>query len=98
MMVVIPIHEAPRPVYSNSVNVEVRYVVIRGNGDAKVFDTLDSAGHDSWGPMFQKPPHVSSLPTITIPVDIFTATRLGLVNFNELELPEGMKALINMIK
>lgn len=91
----IPIAPQPAPVMPAHIDIEVRYVVVRGDGLCKVFDTLYVSGYPLWAKLAEQPMPVN---TILIPIDLFTAVRLGLVTFEELDLPEALRATINMIK
>lgn len=94
---------APAPVAPAHVSFTTAYIVVRGDGLVKIFDTLLAPGDDLWSSLSTK--YVQSAngrlldhETILIPLDIFSACRLGLVSMDELELPEGAKALLNIIK
>lgn len=98
MMYAIPIVEPPRPVFDKTVSLEVQYFVVRGNGDVKLFSSLNEVSYDVWTPINMKAvPHPHN-PTILVPLDAMSALRLGLVKFDELDLPETARAFINMIK
>lgn len=99
----------PAPVGTTHIEFEYRYFVVRGDGATKVFDSLwervdptkppkpwTPAGHMGFHPTNSS--GFGNLPVIDIPIDMFTALRLGLIEFNELELPEGFRALLNIIK
>lgn len=79
------------------ISLDVRYIVIRGDGMCRIFDTLySSKGLDTtWKALAYQ---ILDPNTILIPMDMFTAVRLGLVSFDELQLPEALRATINMIK
>jgi len=92
----------PAPVGATQVSFSVRYIVVRGDGFAKVLDSLYDT-KSTWmapgtHPLCGGPGGTSQVPEILIPLDLLTALRLGLVQEHELELPEGVKALFNMIK
>jgi hypothetical protein len=96
MKYTIQVIPAPAPVLSTRIELDVRYVVIRGDGLCRVFDTLyATSDFPSWAQLQTQKLEVH---TILIPLDMFTAVRLGLVTFDELQLPEALRATINMIK
>lgn len=83
-----------RPV---SLELEVRYMVTRADGACKQFEALTPEDKRSpiytWG--FGNQHAGGNL--VLVPVDPWTAIKLGMVTFEELQLPEGARALINMI-
>lgn len=91
--------QAPAPVLPAHVSFTSAYVVVRGDGMVKIFDSLNGvSSYNMWGPLSQQyGPNLNS-DTILIPLDMFSAVRLGLVTVDELQLPEGAKALLNIIK
>lgn len=92
----IPVVPAPAPVMPTQINIDVMYIVVRGDGYCKVFQSLyDRDSVQRWESLASKNVDAAML---LIPIDLFTATRLGIVAFSELELPEAMQALIHMIK
>lgn len=89
----------PQPVVTEHVGFSVMYLIVRGDGHTKMLESLTDI----------KAPWVApggttingtqaDCPQITIPLDLFTALRLGLIQEHELSLPEGVQALFNMIK
>lgn len=95
MKYVLPIAPQPAPVMPAHIDLDVRYVVVRGDGQCRVFDTLYANSVSSWKLLAQQSMDFN---TILVPLDMFTAVRLGLVTFEELELPEALRATISMIK
>lgn len=93
-----PVISAPAPVLPAHIAFSTAYVVVRGDGKVKIFDTLNGNGYCLWQEISQQYGANLSHDTILIPLDMFTAVRLGLVTVEELELPEGAKALLNIIK
>lgn len=95
---------APAPVQPSHINFTTAYVVVRNDGLVKIFDTLMSGADpkENWDALQNKYMLGNSQrithETILIPLDIFSAVRLGLVSMHELDLPEGAKALLNIIK
>lgn len=90
---------APRPVLPAHIAFSTAYVVVRGDGKVKVFDTLYGGEYQVWDTLANKQgANMFTADTILIPLDLLTATRLGLVSVEDLELPEGAKALLNIIK
>lgn len=81
-----------------SVEFETCYVVVRGDGLCKIFHELSTRGPPQvWSKLADK--YLSDYNMrIHIPVDILTAVYLGLIEFDELQLPEGTRALLNLIK
>lgn len=109
MMIQAVVTPPPAPVGQMKILLEQRYFVIRGDGHIAWFSSLHDKASGSasriWNPPGQAPFHANSMstneyqsPSIDIPLDMFTAMRLGLVTFEELLLPEGFKALLNLIK
>lgn len=92
----------PAPVAQTQITFFVRFLLVRGDGYAKVLESL----HDTkapWNPpgsiaIGGSPGGGNITPEIVIPLDLLTALRLGLIQESELALPEGVKALFNMIK
>ena len=92
----------PAPVAQTQITFTAKYLVVRGDGYSKLLDSL----YDTTAPwtapgsanLWGSPGGATITPEIIIPLDLFTALRLGLVQESELELPEGVKALFNMIK
>ena len=92
----------PAPVSSTQITFGVRYLIVRGDGYTKLCDSLYDAKA-----LWQQPGSICltgspggscSTPEIIIPLDLLSALRLGLIQESELALPEGAKALLNMIK
>jgi hypothetical protein len=112
MRAVANITPPPAPVAQTHVEIEYRYFVVRGDGHVKTFDTLwGGSNNNQWMPPGSIAFHTTtpfhtttqsgvgqSIPVIDIPLDLLTAMRLGLIQESELALPEGVKALFNMIK
>lgn len=96
MMLNVPVLPPPQPVLPFKINVEYKYIVVRGDGSAKIFDTVWGGGDGAWHPRQHLPFDTNT--TIPIPMDLITALMLGLVQPHELELPEHLKAFVNMIK
>lgn len=97
MNLTVPVAPPPPPVLPFKIEIEYKYVVIRGNGDNKVFPSLYGGGGSSWNQRGNYP-DVNLTETILIPIDMLTAVSLGMVTFSELELPDHFKAFVNMIK
>lgn len=78
-------------------SIQVKYLVLRGNGDAKLFDSLhpNLAATDLWEPTPNKRLDSNC---VMIPLDVFTALQLRLVTFEELLLPSGAEALFRLIR
>lgn len=106
MRIICNITPPPAPVAQTHTEIEYRYFVVRGDGHVKFFSTLWGSDKNA---QWEQPGTVAfhsivsngvggTVPTIDIPLDLLTAIRLGLVQEHELELPEGVKALFNMIK
>lgn len=89
---------APAPVQPAHINFTTAYIVVRGDGMVKIFDNLLSMSTSMWCPLANQYGPTLNHETILIPLDMFSAVRLGLVSVEELELPEGAKALLNIIK
>lgn len=79
--------------YPIQLELEVRYLVTRADGASKSFNSLTSEKNEcTWGYGNQ---HASGN-QVLITVDPWTAIKLGMVTFEELQLPESARALINM--
>lgn len=94
----VTVIQSPAPVLPAHIEVSTAYIVIRGDGMTKVFDTLHGGDYSMWQTLSMQYGPKLKPDTILIPLDMFSAVRLGLVTVDELELPEGAKALINIIK
>src|SRR4051812_47464295 len=92
----------PAPVAPTRVTFSVRYLLVRGDGHTKLLDSLLDTKTEWQAPGFNSitgsPGGGGVAPEIVIPLDLLTALRLGLIQESELALPEGVKALFNMIK
>lgn len=92
----------PAPVAQTQINFSVRFLLVRGDGHAKLLESLYDI-KAAWLPpgsvaLSGSPGGGNTMPEIIIPLDLLTALRLGLIQESELALPEGVKALFNMIK
>lgn len=92
----IPVIPPPPPVLPFKINITYKYFVVRGDGGIKVFDSMHGSSSGSWLTRGNLP--VRFAEEILIPMDLVTALMLGLVQPHELELPEHLKAFVNMIK
>lgn len=93
------VQQAPAPVLPAHVSFSSAYVVVRGDGKVKIFDTLHGPSPMyAWQELSMQYGANLNSDTILIPLDMFSAVRLGLVTVEELQLPEGAKALLNIIK
>jgi hypothetical protein len=104
MKLSLPIVPPPVPVYVPNVEVEVNYVVVRGDGQCKIFGSLNQPSYSPWnylghqvsasnGSALHFTPNL-----ILIPLDLVTAHRLGLVCFEEMMLPEAARAFLSLIQ
>jgi len=84
--------EQPQPL-----EVRVMYVVLRNDGYAKRFDTIGKPLKDD-SSYWQAGNHYPNPGEVLIPVDPWTAIKTHMCTFEELQLPEGARALLNIIK
>jgi hypothetical protein len=89
------IQPQPQPVLPSKVDIEVKYVVVRGDGLVKVFNSLYGGAESGWQALASVP-NIATF--VLVPLDMLTACKLGIVIPQELALPEHLLALINMIK
>lgn len=93
-MIILISRPAERP---SPLELSVLYVVVREDGSSKRFMSMARPGRDdpySWGPGN----HHASSGEVLVPVDPWTAVKLFMCTFEELQLPEGARALLNIIK
>lgn len=96
MNVTVPVTPPVAPVLPYQIEVMYKYIVVRGDGCSKIFESMWGGGDSIWHKRGHVPFDTSKV--ILIPMDIVTALALGLVQTSELELPEHLKAFVNMIK
>lgn len=96
MKITTPIEPTPTPVLPSKVDIEYKYVVVRGDGKMRFFESLYGGGDGCWYDRGYSPASFSN--TIYVPMDMVTALMLKLIQPHELELPEHLKAFVNMIK
>jgi hypothetical protein len=75
----------------------VVYVVVRADGQSKKFETLGPDATRNHPAKWEWGAHMPSPASLTVPVDPWTAIKTGMCTFEELQLPEGAKALFNLI-
>lgn len=95
MMLKCPVPAPPVPVFQSDVMIDVKYMVVRGNGEVKLFDTLhDTVNASPWqliGSFWYDRDR-----TLLVPLDLLTAHRLGLVSFEDMMLPEAAQAFVHL--
>lgn len=84
------------PLTPPPLELHVHYIVIRADGYSKRFNFLGQKRSDD-GPWTQNGHHPSS-GEVLIPVDPWTAVKTNMCSFDELQLSEGARALLNIIK
>lgn len=94
----VPISPPPQPVLPFKIDIDYRYYVVRGDGWVRYFDSIYGGGDPDWYARGTAPTTVDMSKDILIPMDLVTALMLKLIQPHELELPEHLKAFVNMIK
>lgn len=88
----------PRPIEQPTpLELRVSFLVVRADGSSKRFEQFGMKpppDQYSWGPGN----HYASSGEVLIPVDPWTAVKTHMCTFEELQLPESARALLNIIK
>lgn len=92
----VPVQQPITPI----VELDFRYLVVRGDGQARLFEHLGVAHHqntntDYWCPIGSKTLQNN---WVLIPLDMLTAYNLGLCPVEELMLPDHIQAILHVFK
>lgn len=76
--------------------LKVMYLVVRTDGHSKRFTFLGQKSQDDSAWAVSN--HYPSGGEVLIPVDPWTAVKTHMCTFEELQLPDGARALLNIVK